>query len=256
MKVECVFRCNHECDRIAKKKMNTIVFPTALDCSHDRLIETFQQTLNYIMKLPFLQRCTSLCRKKNMKLKTHVAIICLSFPFSAGRSFSSSVAPMKLLVVLLIADAVSSIAIGTIENCTYAPVNAPSFIFNATTCDSCLCAALLHHSPSFVALNCFLSGQRCELFFNYSTPFDMLPNPNSTFYCYPNLPPIPTTLGRMCFFLCSYKHHPHSHALISSTSKHCLHTSPPRQRPTRLVQYHVSDLGWGLNLLSETTVSL
>ena len=157
----------------------------------------------------------------------------MSIHSSAGRSYSSSVALMKLLVVLLIADAVASITIGKIENCSYAPVSAASLIFNASTCNSCLCDAFLRYSPSFVALNCFLSGQRCELFFNYSTPFSMLPNPNSTFYCYPDLPPITTTLGRFC----SYKQHPRCHPLTSPISKHRLHTSPPKPFPPQLVQH-------------------
>ena len=149
---------------------------------------------------------------------------------------------MKLLVVLLIADAISAITIGKIENCTYAPVSANSLTFNASTCTACLCDAFLRYSPSFVALNCFLSGQRCELFFNYSTPFDMLANPNSTFYCYPDLPPIPTTLGRGCAFYFAFisiiltvmhwsllfpstvytRHHPGSFHHSSYNTNHCV----------------------------------
>ena len=137
---------------------------------------------------------------------------CSSLPSTTGRSFSPSLAAMELLMLLLIADVVSSITIGTIENYTYTPVNAPSLAFNATTCDSCLCNAFLHHSQPFVALNCFNHGQLCELFFNYSTPFSLLPNQSSTFYFYPNPPPIATTPGRMSSLLRPCKHHPHAHA--------------------------------------------
>ena len=92
---------------------------------------------------------------------------------------------------MLLANAASStIHIGTMKNCTYAPTIAPLLRFNGTQCYACLCNALLWYNTSFLAMNCYNNGQLCELFSNYSASFSMLLNRNSTFYFYPSLPPI------------------------------------------------------------------
>ena len=105
---------------------------------------------------------------------------------------------MRFLLIVLLADAVSStIHIGSIKNCTYVPTSPPLLRFNGTQCDACLCSALLWYNSSFLAMNCYNDGQLCELFSNYTSPFSMLSNRNSSFYFYPSLPPIVANPGRM-----------------------------------------------------------
>ena len=134
----------------------------------------------------------------------------------SGTLLCLSVAAMRFLLIMLLADTVSStIHIGSIKNCTYVPTSPPLLRFNGTQCDACLCSALLWYNSSFLAMNCYNDGQLCELFSNYSSPFSMLSNRNSTFYFYPSLPPIIANSGRMSlsyaktFFIVHVQCRPH-----------------------------------------------
>ena len=128
-------------------------------------------------------------------LKMHGTVISNAIDESTLPFVGTSIAGMKLFVAVLLVDVVSSITIGRIDNCAYASVNASVLRRNGTTCRSCLCEGWSRFTPPFLVLNCFNNGQQCELYSNYSTPFSMISNQSSTFYFYPDLPPIVSTLG-------------------------------------------------------------
>ena len=116
------------------------------------------------------------------------------------QSVPTSIAEMKLFVAVLLVNAVSSITIGRIDNCAYAPMNASVLRRNGTTCRSCLCEAWSRFTPPFLVLNCLNNGQQCELYSNYSTPFSVVPMQNATFYFYPDSPPVVLPLGMHLLF--------------------------------------------------------
>ena len=93
-----------------------------------------------------------------------------------------------LLLLCAISTVSEALLIGKIPNCTYQPSTGSSIVFNRSSCDSCLCAAFHTYNLTELILNCFDNGIRCELFKNYSDSYSMVPNQNSTFYFYPNLP--------------------------------------------------------------------
>ena len=99
----------------------------------------------------------------------------------------------ELLLLLALTTVSEALLMGKIPNCTYQPSAGSPIVFNRSSCDFCLCAASHTYNVTEIILNCFDHGLRCELFTNYSDVYSLIPNQNSTFFFYPNLPPTTTS---------------------------------------------------------------
>lgn len=104
---------------------------------------------------------------------------------------------MRILIFIVLLHICRAINISKILNYTYQPSDGVKILFNGSTCDACLCEAFTHYNSTISAVNCFSSGQRCEIFLNYSTNYTMIHDQNGIFYFYPEPPPISNDTGNV-----------------------------------------------------------
>ena len=111
---------------------------------------------------------------------------------------------MLLVALLLLVRAACSILVGTLLNVTYQSNDSIPVLVNGT-CQECVCQGFIFSTPlTYVAFNCYVNEQKCHLFHNFSTSYQLVINTSSQFFFYPNLPPLKTSTT--CKFLLTTLH--------------------------------------------------
>lgn len=117
---------------------------------------------------------------------------------------SKKTATLFCWTFLIFVQETNSITIGILQNLTYQANQTSSVVINGT-CRECVCQSFVFGIPFIaVAFNCYVNENKCELYGNYSSNYELLENSNSSFYFYPSLPPLKIATGMFLIILNVY----------------------------------------------------